>query len=93
MVVTEEEEKLQKSQFEVTWTDEESGVAKKAKKVRTALSDSSTRHREQYGPPMKTTTIKPIRCSGRLFVLVLYWGQLPQVERILVARLFFSLAL
>lgn len=34
MVVTPEEEKLQKSQFEVTWTDEESGVAKKAKKVR-----------------------------------------------------------
>ncbi|CAM9995474.1 unnamed protein product [Ectocarpus sp. 6 AP-2014] len=33
MVVTEEEEKLQKTQFEVTWTDEESGVAKKAKKV------------------------------------------------------------
>lgn len=34
MVVTEEEEKLQKATFEVTWTDEESGVAKKAKKVR-----------------------------------------------------------
>lgn len=34
MVVTKEEEKLQQSQFEVTWTDEESGVAKKAKKVR-----------------------------------------------------------
>ena len=34
MVVTEEEEALQKSLFEVTWTDEESGVAKKAKKVR-----------------------------------------------------------
>lgn len=34
MVVTEEEEALQKSMFEVTWTDEESGVAKKAKKVR-----------------------------------------------------------
>lgn len=33
MVVTEEEEALQKSTFEVTWTDEESGVAKKAKKV------------------------------------------------------------
>lgn len=34
MVVTDEEEALQKSTFEVTWTDEESGVAKKAKKVR-----------------------------------------------------------
>lgn len=34
MVVTEEEEALQKSPFEVTWTDEESGVAKKAKKVK-----------------------------------------------------------
>ena len=33
MVVTPEEETLQKAPFEVTWTDEESGVAKKAKKV------------------------------------------------------------
>ena len=33
MVVTPEEEALQKRTFEVTWTDEESGVAKKAKKV------------------------------------------------------------
>lgn len=33
MVVTPEEEILQKAPFEVTWTDEESGVAKKAKKV------------------------------------------------------------
>lgn len=33
MVVTPEEETLQKAAFEVTWTDEESGVAKKAKKV------------------------------------------------------------
>lgn len=33
MVVTDEEEALQKALFEVTWTDEESGVAKKAKKV------------------------------------------------------------
>lgn len=34
MVVTPAEEALQKATFEVTWTDEESGVAKKAKKVR-----------------------------------------------------------
>lgn len=33
MVVTPQEEALQKANFEVTWTDEESGVAKKAKKV------------------------------------------------------------
>lgn len=33
MVVTPQEEALQKKTFEVTWTDEESGVAKKAKKV------------------------------------------------------------
>lgn len=33
MVVTEEEAKLQQAQFEVTWTDEETGAAKKAKKV------------------------------------------------------------
>ena len=33
MVVTPEEEALQKASFEVNWTDAESGVAKKAKKV------------------------------------------------------------
>lgn len=33
MVVTPEEEAIQQKPFEVTWTDEESGVAKKAKKV------------------------------------------------------------
>lgn len=33
MVATPEEEKLQKQQFEVQWTDEESGSIKKAKKV------------------------------------------------------------
>lgn len=37
MVVTPEEEALQKATFEVTWTDEESGVAKKAKKVSDAF--------------------------------------------------------
>lgn len=40
MVVTEEEEALQKATFEVTWTDEESGVAKKAKKVSEILHPS-----------------------------------------------------
>lgn len=40
MVVTEEEQKLQAAPFEVTWNDEESGVAKKAKKVRAHFSAS-----------------------------------------------------